>query len=108
MPRPVTVTLTHDLGRTEARARVEKGFGRLKKAIAGGFLFKFTQNWAEDSDNDTLRFTAKGMGQNISGEILVYETYVHINVTLPNMLAAVAEAVTGRVRKEGQLMLGKD
>jgi hypothetical protein len=37
----------------------------------------------------------------------VFEESVIVEVVLPNILATIAHTITGRVRKEGQLLLEK-
>lgn len=102
MPRPVSITLSHDLGKDEARARINDGLGKLQQQMTGGMMFKFTEEW---TTKDTLTFTAKGLGQNISGQIDIFPQHVRINATLPSLLAAIAETISGKVEREGQLML---
>ncbi|MHA7870877.1 MAG: polyhydroxyalkanoic acid system family protein [Hyphococcus sp.] len=104
MPRPVTVTLSHDLGAEGARERIREGFDKLKNQMTGGMMFRFNEQWTTE---DTLTFTAKGFGQDIAGRIDVFPQHVRIEVVLPGLLATVAEAITGKVEKEGRLLLGK-
>ncbi|MEO1252923.1 MAG: polyhydroxyalkanoic acid system family protein [Pseudomonadota bacterium] len=104
MPRPVTITLSHDLGLKEARKRIRDGSSQLQGQIAGGMLFKFQENWTSD---DRLEFTAKGLGQTITGEIDVFPEHVRITATLPSILATIAETIAGKVEKEGRLLLEK-
>ncbi len=103
MARPVTIMLSHDLGKEEARKRVTENFDKIKQAVAGGFMFKFTEEWQDDK----MLFTAKGLGQNIKGEIDVFDANVRIIVTLPAVLASIAESIAGNVEKQGQLLLDK-
>ncbi len=102
MPRPVTVTIAHELGKDEARKRVREGFDKLKTQMTGGMMFKFSEDW---SGEDTLTFNAKGLGQDISGQIDIFPQHVRIEVVLPSLLAAIAETITGKVEKEGRLLL---
>ncbi|WDI30948.1 polyhydroxyalkanoic acid system family protein [Hyphococcus flavus] len=104
MARPVTVTISHDLGVQEARNRVRDGFDKLKGAMTGGMMFKFDEHWTSD---DQLSFTAKGLGQTITGTIDIFPQHVRIEAMLPGLLAAIAETVTGQVEKEGRLLLEK-
>jgi hypothetical protein len=104
MPRLVTVTLSHDLGAEEARRRLREGFGRLKSSLSGGMMFAFDESWTSDNQ---LRFNAKGLGQTIAGVIDVFPQHVRIEATLPNVLASLAEIITGRLQKEGALLLEK-
>lgn len=102
MARPITVTLSHTLGVEEARRRVRDGFGKLSSSLSGGMMFKFSENWASE---DQLKFEAKGLGQTIAGVIDVFPQHVRIQATLPNALAAIAEIITGKLEKEGTLLL---
>lgn len=104
MPRPVTITLNHDLGLEEARKRFREGSGNLQQQLAGGMMFKFSENWETD---DRLTFVAKGLGQTITGEIDIFPQHVRITASLPGLLASLAETVAGRVEKQGKLMLEK-
>ena len=104
MSRPVTVTLSHDLGKEEARRRIVEGFDKLKGAMGGGFVFKFTEEWTSE---DRLTFTARGLGQTITGAIDVFPQHVRIEATLPSVLASIAETVTGRMEQQGRLLLAK-
>lgn len=102
MARPVTVTISHELGLEGARQRINEGFDKLKSQMTGGMMFSFTEEWPSE---DRLTFTAKGLGQNISGQIDIFPQHVRIEVVLPGLLASVAEVITGKVEKEGRLLL---
>ncbi len=104
MSRPVTVTLSHDLGVVEARRRLHEGFGRIKSSLSGGMMFAFDEDWTTE---DQLRFKAKGLGQTIDGVIDVFPQHVRIQATLPGILASLAEIITGKLEKEGTLLLEK-
>ena len=101
MGRPVTVTIEHEHGIEGARARVDERFGDLEESIAGNMGLKFERAW----DGDRLNFTARGMGQKISGELDVFPQHVRITVTLPTLLASMAEALQGKMEKHGRAML---
>jgi hypothetical protein len=104
MSRPVTVTISHDLGKDEAKRRIAEGFSKLHKGLTGGMLFKFSEEW---SAPDQMSFTARGFGQNIVGKIDVFPQHVRIEAMLPGLLATIAETVAGQVEKEGRLLLEK-
>ncbi len=104
MARPVTITLSHDLGLEEARTRFREGSGKLQEQLSGGMVFKFNENWETD---DRLTFVAKGLGQTITGEIDIFPQHVRITATLPGILASLAETIAGRVEKQGKLLLEK-
>ena len=102
MAKPVVVDIPHDLGREEARRRLEKGFGRIREQIAGHAL-AFEERW----ENERLHFQAGALGQKVSGRVDVFDKSVRIEVDLPWILATIAEKLQGRIRKEGQLLLEK-
>ncbi len=101
MSRPVTITLKHDLGKEEALKRVQSNFDQVKSSLVGGLRMKISEQW----DGDQLTFTAQGVGQLIRGEIDVFPAHVRIVVTLPTLLAGLAESISGQVEKKGQKLL---
>lgn len=104
MARPVTVTLKHDLGADEARRRLREGFSKIKQSLSGGMVFAFDEQWTSDNQ---LRFAAKGLGQTIDGVIDIFPQHVRIEAVLPGVLAALADIITGKLEKEGTLLLEK-
>ena len=52
MAKPVTVTISHELGREEAYRRIDEGFGKVADGL--GFALKLDQHW----EGDTLAFEA--------------------------------------------------
>ena len=104
MPRDVSVTLSHDLGKEVARQRVKDGSAKLQSQLGGGFAFKFSETWTSE---DQLTFEAKGLGQHVTGKIDIFPAHVRIEATLPSLLASVAEIITGKLEKEGTLLLEK-
>lgn len=104
MSRPVTVTISHELGADGARQRLRDGFGKLKSSLGGGMMLAFEEDWASDNQ---LRFTARGLGQTITGVIDIFPQHVRIEAKLPSVLASLAEIITGKLEKEGALLLEK-
>lgn len=102
MSKAITLTIPHELGRAEARRRIDDGFASLSQHMgaAAGVLSK---DWA----GDRLSFALAALGQRISGTIDVEDASVRLEVLLPNLLAMMAQKVRGRLRKEGQLLLEK-
>jgi hypothetical protein len=103
MATPITVIIPHKLGKAEARARLVGGFDRLKDQIAGAGIAKFQQAWA----GDQLHFSARGLGQSITGRIDVGETDLRIEVDLPAFLANLADKISGKLKEQGRLLLEK-
>lgn len=101
MAKPVVVSIPHELGRAEARKRIEEGVGRLVGQFGEGV--KLNRTW----DGDRLSFSAKVVGQAVAGRLDVLEDAVRMEVDLPPFFAMIADKVKGRLKKEGQLMLEK-
>jgi len=101
MSKAVTVVIPHELGREEARRRVEAGFGDLSKHLGG--LGAVTKSWVDDR----MSFSFATMGQAISGAIDVADRSVRLEVILPTLLALMAGRVQSRLQSEGQLLLEK-
>ena len=103
MAKPVRVTISHDLGRETARARIDAGIDRVLNSMAGGML-SFDRAWA----GDTMTFGAKAMGQSVDGSVVVHESTVDIEVRLPMLLAGMAEQIAGRIRTDAPKLLTKN
>jgi len=101
MSKAVTLTIPHDLGRAEARRRIDGGFGDLARHLGG--MGSVTKTW----EGDRLSFSFSVMGQAISGTVDVAETMVRLEVLLPGLIGMIASKVKGRLQKEGQLLLEK-
>lgn len=103
MAHPLKVEIPHQLGRAEARRRIERGFENFARQLPGG-TGTCTQRW----EGDRLTFSLAAMGQTVPGRIDVLETSVAIEVDLPGLLGQIASAFKGRLQKAGQLLLTKD
>ena len=101
MSRPVTVTLEHSKTIDEAKTRIDEGIAELTSSIAGKMAIKIDQRW----EGDTLHFSARAMLQKLTGTAEVFPQHVRITVVLPDILAGMAEKVTGQIQKKGALML---
>jgi hypothetical protein len=101
MATPITVSIPHQLGRAEARRRIESGFANIIQQLPGGGTFN--ERW----DGDQLTFSVAGMGQTISGVVDVLDAAVTIRIELPGVLGLIASGLKGRLEKAGQLLLTK-
>ncbi|RAK61103.1 polyhydroxyalkanoic acid system protein [Phenylobacterium hankyongense] len=102
MTRAITVTIPHQLGRAEARRRIDEGFGSFTQHM-GGAAGMLSKTW----EGDRLSFALNAMGQGISGYADVDDTTVKLDLLLPNLLGMIADKLKGRLKKEGQLLLEK-
>lgn len=100
MATPLSVRIPHQLGRAEARRRIESGFANIVRQLPGG-SGSFSQRW----DGDRLTFSASGMGQTVSGAVEVFDTAVTMDLELPGLLGMLASGLKGRIQKAGQLLL---
>lgn len=101
MSKPLTVVIPHQLGRAEARRRLEDGFSRFAHQFGEGA--QVHKIW----EGDRLAFSAQVMGQSISGALDVRDDAVNMEVNLPGLLGLIAGKIKGRLEQEGQLLLSK-
>lgn len=99
MSKPVVVDIPHELGRAEARRRIQEGLGSLTGQIS--VVGELTHSW----QGDVMSFSLLAIGQTVSGTIGIEERNVRLEVLLPGIFAMVADRVKGRLRKEGQILL---
>ena len=103
MARPVAVSVPHQLGLSEARRRVEAGFGELQRQMTGGMggMVACQQRW----EGDRMHFEASALGQKMTGRLDVTDDLLRIEVDLPEMLAALADRITGKLKDEARKLL---
>jgi putative polyhydroxyalkanoate system protein len=97
--QPLVVTVPHQLGRAEARRRVEDGIGQLTAQFAK--MGEVKSSWA----GDVLNYEVVTMGQMVSGRVDVGDASVRIEVVLPGFLGMIAGSLRGRLQKQGELLL---
>ena len=102
MTRPLSLTIPHALGQTEARRRLDDGFAQLARQMPGG-LGEIEKNWKDNR----LYFSAAVMGQAVSGHLDVTDEAVDVVLHLPGMLGMLAGRIAERLRREGQILLEK-
>lgn len=102
MSAPITVTLAHQLGRAEARRRLESGFAKIVQALPGG-ASPASERW----EGDRFVFRVVAVGQTIAGEMDVQDTTVTMRIELPGMLGLLANGLKDRLQAAGRLLLTK-
>lgn len=102
MATPISISIPHQLGRAEARRRIETGFARIVGQLPGS-AGTCRERW----DGDLLTFSVSGMGQTISGVVNVLDAAVTMELELPGVLAMIASGLKGRIQTAGQLLLTK-
>ncbi|MEO7116623.1 MAG: polyhydroxyalkanoic acid system family protein [Caldimonas sp.] len=102
MATPITVGIPHQLGRAEARRRIEIGFAKMIRALPGG-AGNYSQRW----DGDRLVFSVAALAQTVAGVIDVDDAAVTMEIQLPGVLGLIASGLKNRLQKAGQLLLTK-
>ena len=102
MSKPLVVSIPHHLGREEAARRIKSGLASVR-AHYSAFLSIREETWI----GDRLILSIAALGQSASGLIDFADDHVRLELTLPWLLAKLAERFTPAIRKEGTLMLEK-
>ena len=100
MATPISISIPHQLGRAEARRRIETGFAKIVGQLPGG-AGTCSERW----DGDRLTFSVGGLGQTVSGVVTVLDATVTMELELPGVLGLIASGLKGRLQKAGQLLL---
>lgn len=100
MSAPVTASVPHRLGKAEALRRLKLGLSRAKGQFGSQLTIEH-----EEWSGDTLRFQMRALGQSAAGTITVMEESLLIAVTLPWLLAKVAERILPAMKKQATLLL---
>jgi hypothetical protein len=102
MSQPLVVTIPHRLGKDEAVRRLKSGLGTARTSFS--HLLTIQQ---EQWTGERLQFEVSALKQTASGTLEVADDHVRLEVTLPWLLAKLAERIAPAIRKEGTLMLEK-
>lgn len=96
----VTATIPHQLGREEARRRIEAQVSALRQQH-GSMLAGLQENWT----GDTMAFSLNAMGQSLSGRVAVADQAVHVSVAVPWYLKMLTGNLKSRLEQQGRLLL---
>ncbi len=102
MAPPLTLSIPHQLGRAEARRRIEAGFAKSLAGVPGG-IGRCSQRW----EGDRLVFSVAALAQTITGFVDVGDAAVTMEIHLPGVLGLIASGFRSRLEKAGQLLLEK-
>ena len=103
MATPITISIPHQLGRAEARRRIETGFAKIIHVVPGS-AGACSERW----DGDRLTFGVAAMGQTVAGVIDVLDAAVTMEIELPGVIGMIAGGLKDRLQKVGQLLLTKE
>ncbi|MGE7206500.1 polyhydroxyalkanoic acid system family protein [Sphingomonas sp. NPDC019816] len=98
----VNFDVPHELGRTEARRRIELGLPKLESKIPGGG--QVTSEWPAE---DRLILTIIAMGQTVKADMNIADTAVTGTVAIPMMLSMMAGPISEFVKTSAEKMLAK-
>jgi hypothetical protein len=101
LPKPLIITVSHRLGRDEAKRRLEGGLGHIRGQLAA-FVSSLNYSWAAYQ----LDFSITAGRQSINGDIDVEDDIVRVEITLPLLLRMLTSQITSRVHREAALLLG--
>ena len=102
MAETITINVPHKHTRLEAKSRIEGGFEKAQQQVAGKGV-RVEQAW----NGDRMDFSAGVMGQKVTGNLVVTDEHVVIEVDLPWMLRALSGKVQEQLRSGTQMLLEK-
>ena len=102
MATPISIIIPHQLGRAEARRRIQTGFAKIVGQLPGS-AGAYSERWV----GDRLTFSVSGLGQTLSGVVDVLDAAVTMELELPGVLGMIASGLKGRIQTAGQLLLTK-
>ena len=102
MSRPLIVSIPHKFGPQEARRRLDAGVARLRPELSV-FLRRLDYHW----EDDTLKFIASALWQQITGRIEVLDDAVRVEIDLPWALQLLRDTIARRVHRRGVALLDR-
>jgi hypothetical protein len=103
MAKPVSITISHELGREAALRRLRDGIDRIRDKLGMVKMQLVEEEWS----GNAVQFGVAAMGYTVRGRLEVEERLVRIEVMLPWVLAVFAERLKLGVEKQGQILLEK-
>jgi hypothetical protein len=96
----LAVSIPHQLGRVEAKRRIQEHIGSLRQHH-GTLFTDLRENWT----GDTMDFSATAVGQTISGRMVVEDSVLHLSVALPWMLSLMSGTIKQKLEQQGRDLL---
>jgi hypothetical protein len=94
------VTISHSLGRDEAKRRLDNGLGYIRQQLAA-FASSADYGWT----GYRLDFSVLAMRHSIVGRIEVQDRLVRVELGLPLLLHLFSRQIIGRIHSDGALLL---
>ena len=102
MLEPLVITISHRLGRDEAKRRLDDGLSQIHRQLTA-FVSSLDYTWTAYR----LDFSVTAVRQRIDGRIDIEDDTVRVEIRLPLLLRVLANKITGRVRSEAAQLLDK-
>jgi hypothetical protein len=96
----MTATIPHQLGKSEAKRRIQSHIATLRQQHAALFS-NLTEQWT----GDTMTFSLTALAQTISGRLVVEEHAVQVAVSLPWIFQALESAIRPQIEDVGRKLL---
>lgn len=97
---PITVTISHKLGRDGAKRRIDDSLAQIRAEVAP-YVKTLDYSWHDY----TLDFRVVSLMQTITGRIEVYEDFVRIDLELPRLLHVIARTIQGQIQNRASALL---
>lgn len=97
---PITVTISHKLGRDGAKRRIDDSLAQIRAEVAP-YVKTLDYTWHDY----TLDFRVVALMQTITGRIEVYEDFVRIDLELPRLLHVIARTIQGQIQNRASALL---
>ena len=95
------VPIPHNLGREEARRRLQANGHKMADSFPAG-MAQVETSWPSE---DRMALSIQAMGQAVVGRIDIEDTQVVLNVDLPPALGFIEPIIAGAIKQSGQKML---
>ena len=100
MSQPLVLSIPHHLGRDEAVRRLKSGLDRVGRDFASVITIQ-QQVWTDNR----LAFRVSALAQTAAGTIEVFDNTVRLELTLPWLLAKIADRFLPTIEQKGRLLL---
>ncbi len=97
---PLVVTISHRLGREEAKRRIASGLDSIRVEVAR-YVRTLDYSWTDYR----LDFRTGLLLQTITGRLDVGDDFVRIELLLPRLLHLAARTIAGRIEQRGAALL---
>jgi putative polyhydroxyalkanoate system protein len=96
-----TMSIPHQLTRAEVKRRIQEGIAQAERQY-GSLVGPVEQRWT----GDTLDVAAGPFGQRVSGQVVIEDQVVRIDVALPWLLGMLAGTVRQHIEQRAKAALG--